>query len=240
MIPSIRNIDPAGAGIKDQDRNILTNQHLILAFLRSCQPLLTRGPSRQPIDHKAGKRTHKHHQAKRRGARDEGDDGSDAEAAVAYAAGGPADEVSEDEDEDAEMTSAHDAFNAAIDAGAAKTFHPPTKQGTVLVTLKNSKPYTLWDVHHLATRPPAHPVRRRAGDPTDDKQPRYRLLRSFAFDPAMWPGYEHRRTLGFKEGVSKTANLELMQGGGQDGEAAVGMCKTWEFEPRYERERGRR
>jgi 25S rRNA (uracil2634-N3)-methyltransferase len=148
--------------------------------------------------------------------------------------------VTDDEDEDADVIASHDALAAAITAGVAKTFHPPTKQGTVLITLKNSAPYTLWDIHHLATRPPAHPVRRRAGDLTDDKQPRYRLLRSFAFDPTMWPGYEHRRTLGFKEGVSKAANLELMQGGGLEGETAIGLCKTWEFEPRYERSRDRR
>jgi len=33
-----------GKGIADQDRNILTNQKLLLAFLRSIAPFLTQGP----------------------------------------------------------------------------------------------------------------------------------------------------------------------------------------------------
>lgn len=206
---------PAGAGIKDQDRNILTNQHLILAFLRACPPILTRGKSRLPVDPKTGKKAHKHHQAKRRGGEPDHDD--------------------EDADADADASA---ALATAVSTGEAKTLHPPSKQGTVLITLKHKIPYTLWDVHHLATRPPAHPVRVRAGDPisTTGKQPRYRLLRSFPFDPAAWPGYEHRRTLGFKEGVSKVANQELLKKGPEEGLGeAVGQCKTWEFEPRYER-----
>jgi 25S rRNA (uracil2634-N3)-methyltransferase len=51
-------------------------------------------------------------------------------------------------------------------------------------------------------------------------QPRYRLLRSFTFDPALYLGYAHRRTIGFKEGVSKEGNEEILRGEG---------CKTWEF-----------
>lgn len=225
-----------GAGIKDQDRNILTNQHLILAFLRACPPILTRGKSRLPVDPKTGKKAHKHHQAKRRGGEPDHDDD---EEAPGYVEGGPADEVTDEEDADADADAAASAALAtAVSTGEAKTLHPPSKQGTVLITLKHKIPYTLWDVHHLATRPPAHPVRVRAGDPisTTGKQPRYRLLRSFPFDPAAWPGYEHRRTLGFKEGVSKVANQELLKRGPEEGLGeAVGQCKTWEFEPRYER-----
>lgn len=34
----------SGKGITDQDRNILSNQVLILGFLRSAAPFLTKGP----------------------------------------------------------------------------------------------------------------------------------------------------------------------------------------------------
>lgn len=186
---------------------------------------------RRPQD---GEKAHKHHQAKRRGGEPDHDDDDEA---PGYVEGGPADEVTDDEDADADAD-ASAALATAVSTGEAKTLHPPSKQGTVLITLKHKIPYTLWDVHHLATRPPAHPVRVRAGDPisTTGKQPRYRLLRSFPFDPAAWPGYEHRRTLGFKEGVSKVANQELLKKGPEEGLGeAVGQCKTWEFEPRYER-----
>ncbi|KAI5453779.1 hypothetical protein NCC49_005592 [Naganishia albida] len=237
------NFPHAGAGIKDQDRNILTNQHLILSFLRACPPLLTRGKSRLPVDPRTGKKAHKHKQAKRRGGERDDDDDDEPEG---YVEGGPADEVSDDENMDtpssladagdaaasADEADASAALATALSAGEAKLLHPPAKQGTVLITLKNKLPYTLWDVHHLATRPPAHPVRVRAGDAATGKQPRYTLLRSFPFDPAAWPGYEHRRTLGFKEGVSKGANAELLKGKEDEGR---GECRTWEFEPRYER-----
>ncbi|KAJ9121026.1 hypothetical protein QFC24_005007 [Naganishia onofrii] len=244
------NFPHAGAGIKDQDRNILTNQHLILSFLRSCPPLLTHGPSRFPPvsdDPAAQKRLKQGHRDRaREAAVDKWENGG----------GGPADEVefeSEDEegqdeqtakigddDDDDDMTASH-ALSSALSSGAAKDFSPPTKQGTILITLKNSAPYTLWDIHHLATRPPVltpqqHHV------PTGTVQPRYRLLRSFKFDPAFWPGYEHRRTLGFKEGVSKEGNVELREFGGEGagaGAGAGGKLRTWEFAVKEETRRRR-
>ncbi|KAJ9120205.1 hypothetical protein QFC22_003105 [Naganishia vaughanmartiniae] len=223
------NFPHAGAGIKDQDRNILTNQHLILSFLRSCPPLLTVGPSRFPPvsdDPAAQKRLKQGHKDRaREAAVEKWENGN----------GGPADEVEFDHDLEQEqtdeqtakddMTSAF-ALAHALSSGAAKDFSPPRKQGTVLITLKNSPPYTLWDIHHLATRPPILTPQQHSV-PTGTIQPRYRLLRSFAFDPAFWPGYEHRRTLGFKEGVSKDGNTELREFGGSEG--ANGKLRTWEF-----------
>ena len=53
-------------------------------------------------------------------------------------------------------------------------------------------------------------------------QPKYALLRSFAFHPTLYPGYAHRRTIGFKDGVSKSENEEIdSRGGGRTWEAEV-------------------
>lgn len=53
-------------------------------------------------------------------------------------------------------------------------------------------------------------------------QPQYRVLRSFAFHPTLYPGYSHRRTIGFKEGLSKGSNEEIEErGGGRTWEAEV-------------------
>jgi 25S rRNA (uracil2634-N3)-methyltransferase len=47
-------------------------------------------------------------------------------------------------------------------------------------------------------------------------------VRSWEFDPALYPGYAHRRTIGFKDGVSKKGNEEIV--------GRKGMARTWEFE----------
>ena len=70
-----------------------------------------------------------------------------------------------------------------------------SKPGQVHVTIKNGMPYELWDVKNLA------------------KMAGYKTLTSFAFDPSVYPGYEHRRTLGFKDGVSQDANAEILKHG---------------------------
>ncbi|GAM90836.1 hypothetical protein ANO11243_088820 [Dothideomycetidae sp. 11243] len=57
-----------------------------------------------------------------------------------------------------------------------------TSEGTVVVTLFVAEPYTLWNVRDLA---------RHSG---------LEVVRSFRFDPAVYPGYAHARTLGVVEG----------------------------------------
>jgi len=44
-------------------------------------------------------------------------------------------------------------------------------------------------------------------------------LTSYVFDPTLYPGYEHRRTLGFKSGVSIGDNEEI----------AYTKCRTFVF-----------
>lgn len=86
-----------GKGITDQDRNILTNQMLMLGFLHSVAPFLAAGPI--PIIQKP---------RKKKGS-DEEDSGDD------------------------------DDKNGALDNDASRK-----ARGTVLITLRNVVPYTLW------------------------------------------------------------------------------------------------
>lgn len=49
-------------------------------------------------------------------------------------------------------------------------------------------------------------------------QPTYRVVRSFEFDARDYEGYEHRRTVGFKEGVSSGKNEDLVLSARERGE----------------------
>ncbi|PWN47700.1 hypothetical protein IE53DRAFT_390174 [Violaceomyces palustris] len=66
----------------------------------------------------------------------------------------------------------------------------------------------------------------------------YSLWRSFEFDPTEWKGYEHRRTIGWIEGVSKGNNQDLLRSRSTSSltdpfqrasKAGNGECRTWEF-----------
>jgi 25S rRNA (uracil2634-N3)-methyltransferase len=199
-----------GAGITDQDRNILSNQTLLLRTLRSVYPILTDGPSAFPLSFdprlkgkgkgggkgKSGKQPIKR---KRSESEDEGDDDNDD--GIDWA------------DEDPSLGD----LNPRDDAirSITSTFNPPKREGSILITLLDQPPYTLWDLKRLASRPPS------TCPGTHLAQPKYRLLRSFAFDPVTYPGYAHRRTIGWKEGVSKSGNEEIV--------GRKGRARTWEF-----------
>ncbi|TXT15917.1 hypothetical protein VHUM_00420 [Vanrija humicola] len=96
----------------------------------------------------------------------------------------------------------------------AASFTPPLRQGSFLITLLNQEPYTRWELQRLATKPPP-------SQSDSVPQRRYRLLRSFEFVPSAWPGYAHRRTIGWREGLSKANNEEIV--------GRVGKARTWEF-----------
>jgi 25S rRNA (uracil2634-N3)-methyltransferase len=64
--------------------------------------------------------------------------------------------------------------------------------GEIHVTLKSGQPYDLWSIRTMAKA-------------TDLLRPKT----AFLFVPSMYPGYAHRRTLGFKEGQSKSENEEI-------------------------------
>lgn len=67
-------------------------------------------------------------------------------------------------------------------------------EGEIHITTKTCKPYDLWDVRTLA---------KTTGQ--------LAIKTTLPFHPDHYPGYEHRRTLGFKEGVSKANNAEILQ-----------------------------
>ncbi len=155
----------------------MSNQVLILGFLRSAAKFLVRGPMPQLQPSRKRKRS-----------------------------------SSDDDDDD----------QTAQTAGPAR--------GTLLITLRNVSPYSEWyarpflpvappvdcihvagrDVGRLAKSPP--PPR----SSIDQPNPRYILLRSFAFHRSDWKGYEHRMTKGERaHGQGKTGI------GGED--------RTWEF-----------
>ncbi|CCM03661.1 uncharacterized protein FIBRA_05805 [Fibroporia radiculosa] len=163
------NFPHAGRGITDQDRNILSNQTLILEFLRSAANLLVTGPV--PAIHYSRKGKQK----------------ADAEN----------DEL--------------DGNDPGEDMLADELIDESTKvRGSILITLRNVAPYTLWDLPNLAKKPPPPKS-------TQDKlYPRYMQLRSFAFQRSVWKGYGHRMTKG-----------ERAHGQGKTGEG--GEDRTWEF-----------
>lgn len=67
-------------------------------------------------------------------------------------------------------------------------------EGEIHVTLKSGKPYDMWNIVGSAHRASAKT-----------------LIHStiVSFKPESFPGYSHRRTIGFKEGLDKSQNEEI-------------------------------
>jgi len=88
-------------------------------------------------------------------------------------------------------------------------------RGTILVTLRNVKPYTEWELPRLAKNPPS----------THPENPRYAILHSFIFPREEWSrlGYAHRMTKGYVEGTGTGA--DRAKASGKDG----GEDRCWEF-----------
>lgn len=196
------NFPHVGAGISDQDRNVRANQGLILKFFRSVSPFLRVGPSATPTI--ASKQKHtpmipttnkKSKKAKR--AKIDSDDEADKWDAEEKAL---IEELDEEE----------------RDLSLAIAPPPPKTAGTVVITLRTSSPYSLWSLPHLGTRGPliAPSILPKPHLP----QPTFKIIRSFDFSPNDYEGYEHRRTIGFKEGVSSAANDDLSLTAKQRGE----------------------
>ncbi|EPQ29437.1 uncharacterized protein PFL1_03192 [Pseudozyma flocculosa PF-1] len=257
-----------GAGHKDETRNVLANQLLLLRFFISVAPYLTDGPLPKHAAAALG-------QSQRPLARADSEE--------------PDPMVGEDEE--GEGLDILDAFKDATEAErealaasrARQPFRPPVKRGSVLITLRNAAPYTLWSVATLGKRLPemlssivpiAPPLPKGCKKPTladldahglsrdsrpakpvstkkpgakgqrsrDDSRPRrgtprhYQLWRSFEFEPSRWNGYEHRRTVGWVEGVSAGDNEDLLRlrnlqtdPNERASRAGGGECRTWEF-----------
>ncbi|KAL7418110.1 hypothetical protein BDY24DRAFT_10148 [Mrakia frigida] len=218
------NFPHVGLGEKSQSRNVILNQALILRFLRSVPPFLSQGRSRLPPV--VTKKT-RSARGKGKGRERVDQDGN----AGGGNGGGDDDDLEGVSDLDEEVLMEGDAATGEASTSALARGSMKNQKGVVLITLRDAVPYTLWDLPHLFTRPPPPPpasfvapalrpsLTKTTLPPT---QPKYQILRSFAFHPNLYPGYAHRRTIGFKDGVSKSANEEIEErGGGRTWEAEV-------------------
>ncbi|KAJ2646970.1 hypothetical protein IWW40_005020 [Coemansia sp. RSA 1250] len=170
------NFPHAGAGIKNQDRNIQTNKLLLFAFFTSAQTLLIEGTPKPPKS--AGPKS----------TRTKGEESdSDVEAPMPKKKHtGARESVDTIEFEGVKAEVVYDAVDQ-YDPAPEDVVEP----GQIHVTLKSGPPYDKWNIKHLA---------RECGLVT---------MRTSNFVLDSFPGYEHRRTLGFKEGVSKDENKEI-------------------------------
>ncbi|KAJ2878322.1 hypothetical protein H4R27_005867 [Coemansia aciculifera] len=232
------NFPHAGAGIKDQAKNIQTNQLLMDGFFTSAQRFLTAGE--MPTSLKKGVAGRKQHRGRTGGNASEDDnngsggdsDDSDGEESgndeetsganrsrrngVQQSKGAPrptkrAPETNSDgifDFEGAQATVVYDdgdnsddginfgdleANNSPDDEGDAQDeFKPNLKfPGQIHVTLKSGLPYDQWNIKRLA------------------KECGLISHTTYPFELDAFPGYEHRRTLGFKQGLSKDENQEI-------------------------------
>ncbi len=245
---------------------MLANQLLILRFLVSVAPFLTVGalPAHAPGGSSSRRQAGSDDEEDLDEPNDNDDDAFDQDSLLASSSTNDADQAVLDD------------TNARI--SALQTLQPPSRQGSILITLRNASPYTLWDVANLAKRlPQVLPViastapalpkgvkkptlkdltanglsthspnnlhsRAAASGPTGKGGPKfggrvhkyrsYHLWRSFEFDPNEWRGYQHRRTIGWIEGVSVGANEDLLRsrssqkGNNGEGEGQVRASKA--------------
>lgn len=168
-----------GLGEKDQSRNVCLNQKLLLGFFREAAHLLRDGDV-------PGR-------SKRRKQDELEDDVSDAE-------------------EDKEGSDA-----------------APTERGQMLLVLRTGKPYDLWDVgcvalfsvclttidsdafhtcRALAKQGPLVISTLKLSGMKAVSQPTYMQIRSGIFNAEWYPGYEHRRTIGWDERFSTSSNAD--------------------------------
>ena len=128
------NFPHAGAGEKDQARNVALNQALLLRFLRSVSPFLAKGPTRVAEVAKKGKGK-----------------GKDKERAAAE---------DEDDEEGLDLDLGSDG-EYAFDGRADEDDEREARKGTILITLRDAEPYKTWSVRFLfSDKLPASGARR--------------------------------------------------------------------------------
>ncbi|KAJ2721483.1 hypothetical protein GGI07_003936 [Coemansia sp. Benny D115] len=208
------NFPHAGAGIKDQDKNVETNKVLMMGFFASASTMLAEGSTKpgngansntaanndddesdadESDDEPSARRPHRQRGARKGAAAVETIEFDGVQAEVTYG------------DNDGGLGSDSDS-----DQGAAQTSKPKKtarrsgKPGQIHVTLKSGLPYSLWNIRQLA------------------KDAGLMLSHARPFNVSAYPGYEHRRTLGFKDGVSKDENREIT---GKDPQTHVFVAK---------------
>jgi 25S rRNA (uracil2634-N3)-methyltransferase len=84
-------------------------------------------------------------------------------------------------------------FNSAIPFLTSKSLYSDINDGEIHVTVKTVEPYNQWNIKQLA-KSTGHLA----------------IKESIDFIPSQYPGYEHRRTLGYQEGKSKNSNDEIL------------------------------
>ncbi|UZJ56842.1 hypothetical protein CBS101457_006162 [Exobasidium rhododendri] len=211
------NFPHLGAGHKDEARNVLSNQLMLVRFLVSVAPFLTTGTV--PSYASSGIDSNDKNKKKKKRREEDDDDGEGQEPEL-----------------DRDMTALEE-----IDVSKSG-FTVPSYAGSILVTLRNCKPYTLWDLPLLAKKLPSvynaiassAPSSKGVKGPSAAQVARllsigqgksYRVWRSFQFHPDHWPVYTHRRTIGWKQERSTSENEDITRH--QDGEKNEN--RTWEL-----------
>ncbi|OZJ02016.1 hypothetical protein BZG36_05201 [Bifiguratus adelaidae] len=87
----------------------------------------------------------------------------------------------------------HDFFVSATPFLTSRSRFNDETDGEIHVTIKSGEPYSLWEIKSLA---------KATGE--------LAIKATIPFHVESYPGYAHRRTLGFKEGLSKESNEEIM------------------------------
>eukprot|EP00038_Savillea_parva_P012758 m.206766 g.206766 ORF g.206766 m.206766 type:complete len:289 (-) comp23475_c0_seq1:247-1113(-) len=90
------------------------------------------------------------------------------------------------------------AVNQALVVGFARSAATMIHEdGEIHITVKRGEPYDTWAVPKVVTA----------------EVPTLRLKNSYDFDPDRYPGFCHRRTLGFEKGLSEEGNAEILKEG---------------------------
>ncbi|KAJ2843362.1 hypothetical protein GGI22_007234, partial [Coemansia erecta] len=196
------NFPHVGAGIKDQERNIRINQTMMVGFFKSAQTFLSvpadacRPPTGavetdraisgggDPLDSDSeddGKSSKK----RKRHPDNTTRRGTPKEGAFEFE-GHKATVMYLDSETDGEPGDEEKVASHSLET--ASDFDRP---GQIHVSLKAGLPYSQWNIRHLA------------------KECGLACLTSWPFDIDLFPGYQHRRTLGFKAGLSRDENAEI-------------------------------
>ncbi|CAO3632727.1 unnamed protein product [Cunninghamella blakesleeana] len=168
----IFNFPHVGKGIKDEQRNVQSNQQLLLDFFKAATPLLS-------VKNDQYKMKLNHHDKKKKNDNDEdNNDNIDKEEVEKEEKGGVEKEEKANYDYEKD-----DGDN-----------YRKKRDGEILITLKTIKPYDQWKIKFVAKWTGALTIKS-----------------SIPFVPTDYPGYCHRRTIGFKEGLSKKENEEILK-----------------------------
>lgn len=203
-----------GAGHKDEARNVLANQVLLLRCMVSVASVLKRGGRRPKYATVPG------HGGKAAGKRKrEEQDGGEEDDVNAYGPDLYADPVTESEEDDADELTAIERGPSSSSTARWPPRSPPIT-GSLLITLRNVKPYTLWCLPQLATHLPSM------------------LPRTLAAAPALPKGMKAPTLADVERGLpqpsSSSVGLKVVGGGGAGGKVSAQPAKIKSKERGYD------